>query len=220
MRSYEKHAARDKHLLSLERELNRLWRAQGATPVIPLEHPYQRGWVKTYVLRPDIARRADANMYREVLAKINHRVFSRDRRFMHANGGPISLTPKLIRIAEWERLNWTPKQRRLFGFGHWRNDKSWNPRNGPAHHNYVLGFKLVHDTWLAEDIQPNLITHQRVELPEVRRRIAEIEAHFAHDSGWRRLHKLHGRSDRWWYFDTSRERYNQAKTATLEEFED
>ena len=219
MRSYEKHTARDKHLLSLERELNRLWRAQWHAPVIPLEHPYQRGWVKTYVLPPHIARRADANLYREVLAKINRRVYCRDRHFRHANGGPVTLTPKLIPLAAWERLNWTPKQRSLFGFGHWRGEKCWNPRNGPVNHNYVLGFKLVRDEWLAEDIQPNLITHQRVDLPEVRRRIAEIETHLTHRNGYHRLNNLHGLRNRYWR-DIDRAPYHQAKAATLEEFED
>ncbi|MDR1012181.1 MAG: hypothetical protein LBM04_13835 [Opitutaceae bacterium] len=218
MRPCEKYAARDKHLLCLERELNRLLQAQWTAPIIPLEHPYQRGWIKTYVLRPDVARRSDADIFIDVLAKINRRVFSRGRDFRHANGGPVSLAPRIIPVAEWERLGWTQKHRRLFGFGHWRSDHYWNNRHIPAHHNHVLGFKLVHDSWLREDIQPNLITHQRVELPEVRRRIAEIEAHFKHNDGCHRLNNLHGRRNYW--CDTSRARHNQAKAATVGEFED
>jgi len=217
MSHYDKHTARDKHLLRLERELNRLYKARWNAPIMPLEHPYQRGWIKTYVLRADVARRADADVFREVLAKINRRVFSRKRDFMHPNGGPLSLTPRIITMSEWERLGWTQKQRRLFGFGHWRGDKCWSQRHISAPRNYVLGFKLVHDSWLEEDIQPNLITHQRVELPEVRSRIAEIEAHLERRNGRFRLNNLHGCHD--WRSD-DHARYHNAKTTTAGEFED
>ena len=42
-----------------------------------------------------------------------------------------------------------------------------------------------------------MITHQRVELPEVRSRIAEIESWLEANMGRYRLDWLHGRS-RWW----------------------
>ncbi|WP_043588735.1 hypothetical protein [Geminisphaera colitermitum] len=48
-----------------------------------------------------------------------------------------------------------------------------------------------------------MITHQRVELPEVRRRLAEIDAHMEHMRGRERLNRLHGRRN-WWRFDNPR----------------
>ena len=51
MRFLDKHTARDKELLRLEREHNQLHRALNHAPVVPLAEPYQRGWTKTYVLR-------------------------------------------------------------------------------------------------------------------------------------------------------------------------
>ncbi|HEX2861517.1 MAG TPA: hypothetical protein VHN79_07745, partial [Lacunisphaera sp.] len=49
-----------------------------------------------------------------------------------------------------------------------------------------------------EQILPHMITHQRVDLPEVRSRIAEIENHFRHRLGWQRLRNLWGRRARSW----------------------
>ena len=66
------------------------------------------------------------------------------------------------------------------------------------------GYKLVHRWWLVEDVQPNLVTHQRVELPAVRKRLAEIEAFLLCTCGQERLDKLHGRSNWWRIFSTPR----------------
>jgi hypothetical protein len=42
-----------------------------------------------------------------------------------------------------------------------------------------------------------MITHRRVDLPEVRKRIAEIDAYFAHHRGRERLAWLHGHRLHW-----------------------
>jgi len=68
MRFLDKYARRDKHLLRLERELNRLNQAHRHAPIIPLERPYQRGWVKFYVLEDRVERRPDAVIFRTVLS--------------------------------------------------------------------------------------------------------------------------------------------------------
>jgi hypothetical protein len=42
-----------------------------------------------------------------------------------------------------------------------------------------------------------MVTHLRVELPEVRSRMAEISVFMEANHGWRRLGRLQGQSD-WW----------------------
>lgn len=190
-----KHSARDKRLLALERELHRLWQAQLHAPVIPLERPYQRGWLKFYVLADRIDRRPDAAMFRAMLAQVNHCVYSRERSFINRAGHPMPLRPRVIPAREWLKLAWPMSHQRFFGYGHWRlDDQPWTSVRWRQH---IMGFKLFHTWWLREEVQPHLVTHQRVEIPQVRARIAEIDAELAATCGRERLGRLHGRSRHW-----------------------
>jgi hypothetical protein len=60
MRFLDKYSAREKELRRLEREARRLRQAKADAPSVPLEHAFQRGWMKTYVLVDGIIRRPDA----------------------------------------------------------------------------------------------------------------------------------------------------------------
>src|SRR5688572_30221528 len=88
---HDKYASRDKHLLRLERELNRLRQAHWHAPVVPLEHPYQRGWVKTFTLREDALHHPEVLVFTTVLATVNDRIHSRMRDFVRRNGDAIIL---------------------------------------------------------------------------------------------------------------------------------
>lgn len=191
MRFLDKYSGRDKRLRALEREVNRLHRAQGDAPIIPLERPYQRGWNKFYVLADRVDERPDVAVFRAMLAQINQRVWSRERSFLNRAGHEIVLRPAIIPVREWLKLAWPASHQRFFGYGCWRlDDQPWTPIKWRRH---ITGFKLVHAWWLREEIQPHLITHQRVELPEVRSRLAEIHAHMQLTQGWCRLNRLRGR---------------------------
>lgn len=197
MRFIDKHTARDKALLCLEREHNRLSRALHHAPVVALETPYQRGWIKTYALREDICRRADLSVFQSVLAAVNRGIWSRSFDFVQPDGSRYELRPQVIPIREWQRRTWTAAQRRLFSFGAWK-EESPATRWVRARHRLVVGFTIVHLWWLEEEIRPSMITHRKVDLPEVRGRLAEIEAYLKRTLGWERLNRLHGRRQRWW----------------------
>lgn len=191
MRYLNKHLALEKKLRGLEREAQRLRHAQQAALVVPLEQPYQQGWIKTYVLDQAAVRRPDAQIFRNVLAVVNHAVRARNRAFVTRKGFPIVLRPRKIGVAEWRDLAWPASHQRFFAFGVWRVEDDEFHRAIPR--SWRCGYKLVQTWWLREDIQPFLITHQRVELPAVRTRLAEIESFMARTNGWDRLTRLHGR---------------------------
>lgn len=191
----DKHTVRDKRLLRLEREYDRLSRALHDAPVVPLAKPYQLGWVKTYALVSEVLRRPDAVAFRNVLAVVNRRVWSRDPGFVDRAGNPILLRPRIIPPLEWHRLGWPASHTRLFSFGHWEDEMEMRPWFRKR--SLRIGYAVRRPWWLREDVQPRMITHQRVELPEVRKRIAEIDAYFTHHLGRQRLARLHGHTLRW-----------------------
>ena len=199
MRFLDKHTARDKELLRLEREHNQLHRAINHAPVVPLAEPYQRGWTKTYVLRDDIRRRDDTEVFCTVLASINRKIWSRSHDFIQPDGSPYNLRPRIIPPLEWNRLGWPASHRNLFTYGHWEDEAM--PRPWYRHRRLFIGFTIRNPWWLDEDVQPWMITHQRIELPEVRRRLAEIAARMERTCGWERLNRLHGHKNGWWRSD-------------------
>ena len=190
------HTRRDKALLRLERELNRLYQAHWNAPIVPLEHPYQKGWVKSFVIARKAERHPEIDVFRTVLRLTNHTVYSRNPGFLNKKGQAIGLHPKVILPWQWDRLAWPASHQRLFAYGSWRLDEHlpWNPS---FRRSQVVGFKLIRTWWLEEDVQPHMITHQRVDLPEVRSRIAEIENHFSVTQARNRLRWLHGQRQ-WW----------------------
>lgn len=196
MRYHDKYAHRDKHFLRLERELNRLRKAHWHAPVVPLERPYQRGWLKTFSLREDALHHPEVLVFKAVLTVVNDQIHSRTRDFTRRNGDAIILRPRIIDPRDWTRLVWPISHQRLFAYGQWpvEDISPWTER---YLRRSVYGFKLIRNWWLDELVLPHMITHQRVDLPEVRRRITEIENHLRHRLGWERLQRLHGHHVHW-----------------------
>lgn len=192
----DQYSVRDKRLLRLERELHRLWQAHRDAPIIPLERPYQRGWVKTFRLREDAWHHPEVAVFQAVLKVVNQVVHCSNREFVRRNSQPVVLRPKILDVREWKRLAWPISHQRLFGYGAWPVEDIF-PWSACRYRDCIRGFRLLRTWWLDEYIQPRMITHQRVDLPEVRSRIAEIERHFEHDCGRERLDNLHGRRARW-----------------------
>jgi hypothetical protein len=188
---------KDKRLLALEREYNRLLQAKAEAPVVPLERPYQRGWVKSFVLAPDVLRRPDLAVFRTMLAAINQRLWCKNREFINRLGEPLLLRPRIIGLREWARLRWPASHLRLFTFGHWEDGDTLHYRPWFRRRRLITGYTIRRPWWLKEAVWPHLITHQRVAMPEVETRLAEIESEFQRRQGRCRLSWLHGHRVRW-----------------------
>ena len=151
--------------------------------------------MKTFVLDARVHRRRDVDIFRQMLRAVNNRVVSPNREFRSRRGFPILLSPRRIGISAWEKLAWPASHQRFFRLGHWRIEDEEFRR--PMQRLWRRGYKLVDDWWLQEIIQPVMVTHQRVDLPDVKSRLAEIEAHMLNTCGWKKLRRLYGRSE-WW----------------------
>ncbi|WCT13519.1 hypothetical protein [Mucilaginibacter jinjuensis] len=72
---------RDKQLIQLDKRRDKLWIQKELLPKVPLEHPYQRGWKRFFVLRDDIKRGPQADFYEALLTKINTVEYHHDKSF-------------------------------------------------------------------------------------------------------------------------------------------
>lgn len=111
--------ARDKHLLGLYKEYLKLSRVQSSAPLIELDEPYQRGWVRFFRLRDDASRREDASTLKEILDKINVYQYCRKGTFTQKNKKtgteePIGHNPKRYIVNEWHLNKWPPIYHKYF----------------------------------------------------------------------------------------------------------
>ncbi|OOQ61587.1 hypothetical protein [Mucilaginibacter pedocola] len=72
---------RDKQLIRLDKRRNELWEQRRHLPWVPLEHPYQRGWKRYFILREDVKRSPKAAFYETLLEKINTTEYHHDKSF-------------------------------------------------------------------------------------------------------------------------------------------
>jgi len=85
----------------MHKEEKRLNELKYRLPLQPLARPYQKGWLRTFVLRPDVATSRQAAFYQELLNKINTVEYSNDKKFR-------------IRKRKWKRKKvWVDKPQYL-----------------------------------------------------------------------------------------------------------
>lgn len=211
--------AKDKHYRSLYKEYRKLLDVQRSAPLIEIDEPYQRGWVRFFKLRDDASRRSDAATLTEILKRVNVYQYCRKGTFMQKNQKtksyePIGHYPKRYTIKEWSRLEWLESYRKYFEARlvterNWKNQWVRNQR-------YVFKYPF----YFVSCTEKHFVTHHRVKLPDVESRITEIMNYFDQHQVWHRLHHLNGERCRWrtCYDETARPNINyQAIREGLEE---
>jgi hypothetical protein len=106
----------DKQLLRMERELNKLEEIKSNQPVVQLEKPYQKGWIRQFVLRPEVGKSNKAEFYQQILDKINSgqqhydQSFKQPKRNKHRHPYNYTKWPELRKI---NRYDWTYNKAKL-----------------------------------------------------------------------------------------------------------
>ncbi|ETZ21416.1 hypothetical protein N824_28515 [Pedobacter sp. V48] len=72
---------RDKQLIKLDQLRAELWQQKRLLPLVSLEHPYQRGWKRFFVLQEDLKHSPRIAFYETLLAKINTVEYHYDKSF-------------------------------------------------------------------------------------------------------------------------------------------
>jgi hypothetical protein len=85
---------RDKQLLKLHREQERISKDPDYLTVVPLDEPYQKGWKRLFVLKPEVQKSSKAGFYQQILDRITTVQYHYDRTFKK---------PKRRR---WQRFNY------------------------------------------------------------------------------------------------------------------
>ncbi|MBC9910606.1 hypothetical protein [Chitinophaga varians] len=165
--------ARDKALLRLDKYRRELWRKSREPLYVPLKPPIQKGYVRFFVLRDDVARGKQASFFEGILAKINtmeyfHRKDFKKKKRVRGKKVWVDKVQHLrtLSLSEFEKLRFTREEVIFF------EERLEMPRYGKKEVP-VMVFK---EPWrFVLRIRPHMLTHQRIVDPVLESQIQEVD---------------------------------------------
>jgi len=95
---------RDKQLFQIEQEYEKLRDIQRNEPEVPLEEPYQRGWIRCFELIPELKNSSKAQFYQEILDWINTSQWHYDKSFKQPRRGRSWHRFKFTKLPELQKI--------------------------------------------------------------------------------------------------------------------
>lgn len=153
--------------------------------------PYQKGWLRFFVLRDDIRNRSDAREIRRALELIQNVQYCPRENFTEWNYKARAYVP--IR----HKLGWiTPEKynslderiKSYFRKAIWVDTYKYPY----PHKKERTGYVVKYDYWFVYQIQPNIITHHWIPNPETESRLSELQKILYSRENVGELHKVMG----------------------------
>lgn len=193
----------EKQLLALNLEERALYEAKRNLPFIPLEKPYQQGWLRYFVLRADVLRSPKADFFQTLLEKINTYQYSNTKSFSiktRKNGKKVwSATPQdlyLIPIHQFNcpKLGLTDYEKTYFSIVEQWSDSFDRMRQ----------FYKFDDSWrFVLRIRPHIITHKRALDIDLERELKWIQNQITNKHLRAKINKITSGRGRYKGYDTA-----------------
>lgn len=146
-------------------------------PLVPLENPYQLGFVRFFVVRDDVMRSSDGAFFEELLKKINTYMYSGSRQFLKKKrkfGRRIYVEreQKLYRVSSYSwsspKFGLTPRERQYFV----RKEEYCPFRKcNETYYEFTEQWRFTLRT------RPHMITHYKPIDAELKKEEAELDAY-------------------------------------------
>ena len=164
-----------REVLKVQRELSELEKIQSNSNWVELEHPYKKGYYKTFDLRSDIKNREDAWVFYECIELVGTKAWWKNRSFKKkiGKGKYEYINPEFGRISEDVYKTLKPAVKKYFTeLSYW--EKYWNP--------FRKVYKCIAPSYYFVDkIIPRWITHRLETESSLERRICEKEDYLKKD---------------------------------------
>lgn len=165
----------EKYIRRQNKLRRKLWRMRQEIPLVPLPEPYQKGFVRYFVLREDIARDKKADFFNQILEKINTYQYSDNRKFQkkkRKRGKKIyvSREQKLWKIPQWQfpeyrNLKFDEKEQAYFV-----KTEEYNPQRKTFETFYEF-----REAWrFVLRVKPYMITHYKPLDLDLERELAQL----------------------------------------------
>lgn len=154
-----------------------LWETRRKIPLVPLENPYQKGFVRFFVVRDDVKRTKDGNFFEGILAKINSYMYSETRKFLKKKrkfGRKIYVPrdQKLDRLLPYQwndpKLGLTTREKQYF-----LKREEYDPLR-KRHNTY---YEFIEPWRFTLRVKPYMITHYKPLNSELEKEYAELESY-------------------------------------------
>lgn len=209
IRDKKQHA--DKQLLKLDRELDSLSLQRRNLPMVELTPPVQRGWVRYFVLRDDVARSKYAAFFEGILAKINTKEYyyrknfvKRKRRKGKKQFGTEDQHIRKLEEYEFRKSGFTEKEKLYF--------EERLEMNSCRKLRTVYVFK---ERWrFILVVKPNMITRIKPIDPLLEASIQSIRNQLDRKNLWGRFYKAKGKRRDLWrgYYPKPKEKHEYKNT--------
>lgn len=167
-------------------------------PLIPLENPYQLGFIRFFVVRDDVMRSKDGAFFEELLKKINTYMYSGSRQFLKKKRkfGRRIYVEKEQKLRSISSYSWccskfglTPRERQYF-----LKREEYCPfrKRNETYYEFTEPWRFTLRT------RPHMITHQKPVDAELEKENAELNAFLEqHKVAGMINKKIHGKSYSW-----------------------
>lgn len=177
---------------------NELWEIKRNIPWIPLEQPYQRGFVRFFTVREDVMRSKDGDFFDGILKKINTYMYSESRQFLKKKKKSgrriyVEREQKLKQISSFSwndpKFGLTPREREYF---------LKQEEYCPFRKQYVPYYEFIEPWRFTLRIRPNMITHYKPVDFELEKESAELDSYLRQYKIDGIVHKtIYGKSYSW-----------------------
>lgn len=202
----------DKQLIKLSRKQRELWEQQRNLPMIPLAHPYQKGWKRLFVLRENIQNLPNADFYQALLDKINTVKYHHDKSFKikkrrKRRSGQKNIGQTLTEISDYD---WKKNRYKLSD-----EEQAFFIRTESmsisAH--YVNVRYVYAEPWrFVLKVMPHIIYEVQLHDEVLAQEIAALDNYVERNNLWHRINRLtNGRSYCGWTYIQKPKYYNELK---------
>lgn len=188
----------EKQIRTKYKRSEELWDIRRNIPWIPLDKPYQRGFVRFFVVREDVMRSKDGDFFEGILKKINTYMYSESRRFLKKKRKfgrrvYVAREQKLKQISSYSwndpKLGLTPRERQYF---------LKQEEYCPARKMYVPYYEFTESWRFTLRTRPNMITHYKPVDFELEKEYAELGDYLGQYKIVGIIHKtIYGKSYPW-----------------------
>ncbi|MEG0761737.1 MAG: hypothetical protein RR411_09690 [Chryseobacterium sp.] len=216
----------EKQIRKKYKRSNELCELRRNIPLIPLGEPYQKGFVRFFVVRDDVKRSKDGDFFEGILKKINTKMYSETRKFLKKKrkfGKRIYVDreQKLVQLSvyQWNKLELTTREKQYF-----LKREDYNP----FRKKYNIYYEFIEPWRFVLRVQPNMITHYKPLHSDLEKKIDELNSYLDQHKIAGIIHKtIYGKRDLWekkYKRDPLKSRkcfcYNRSATEIAENLED
>ncbi|MFA6248563.1 MAG: hypothetical protein WC615_16605, partial [Mucilaginibacter sp.] len=188
----------DKRLIKLSKTREQLWQQKQNLPMVPLEHPYQRGWKRFFVLRDNVKHSPRKDFYEALLPKINTVEYHQDKSFKRKKRRKqryvYQVKAQMLRELSqhsWDinRINLTEEEKVCF-----TRVETFDVKTYRTDVKYVFA-----EPWrFVLKVAPHMVTHTKLMDADIERELSYIDDHIDNNHLSPRINLLtRGRSYRW-----------------------